>query len=86
MRFQIGVKGAEAIADCLLYNSTISTLDLRANSLGDDVCIWIKYYMISGICEVIVSEEWAFMCVVGFVINVLNSESVPIFSRPISGS
>lgn len=39
MRLQIGVKGAEAIADCLLYNSTIATLDLRANSLGDDVCI-----------------------------------------------
>lgn len=37
MRLQIGVKGAEAIADCLLYNATISTLDLRANSLGDDV-------------------------------------------------
>lgn len=37
--FQIGVKGAEAIADCLQYNATISTLDLRANSLGDDVCI-----------------------------------------------
>lgn len=34
---QIGVKGAEAIADCLQYNATISTLDLRANSLGDDV-------------------------------------------------
>lgn len=31
--------GAEFIADCLKYNTTLSTLDLRANGLGDDVCI-----------------------------------------------
>ena len=35
---QIGVQGAEFIADCLKYNTTLSTLDLRANGLGDDVC------------------------------------------------
>lgn len=34
---QIGVEGAEYIADCLKYNTTLSTLDLRANGLGDDV-------------------------------------------------
>lgn len=44
MHLQIGVKGAEAIADCLLYNATISTLDLRANSLGDDV--WFGHQQI----------------------------------------
>jgi hypothetical protein len=31
------VKGAQHLAEALQYNSTISTLDLRANSLGDDV-------------------------------------------------
>jgi len=35
---QIGPKGAEYIADALKYNTTLSTLDLRANGLGDDVC------------------------------------------------
>lgn len=35
---QLGVSGAEFIADCLKYNTTLSTLDLRANGLGDDVC------------------------------------------------
>lgn len=34
---QIGAKGAEYIADCLKYNTTLQTLDLRANGLGDDV-------------------------------------------------
>ncbi len=38
MLLQIGVKGAEIFAECLQYNATITTLDLRANSLGDDVC------------------------------------------------
>ncbi|CAI5947822.1 unnamed protein product [Closterium sp. NIES-65] len=33
---QIGVKGAEYMADALKYNSTINTLDLRANALGDE--------------------------------------------------
>lgn len=34
---QIRPKGAEYVADALKYNTTISTLDLRANGLGDDV-------------------------------------------------
>ena len=34
---QLGAKGAEYIADLLKYNTTISTLDLRANGLGDNV-------------------------------------------------
>lgn len=34
---QIGATGAEYIADMLKYNSTISTLDLRANGLRDEV-------------------------------------------------
>ena len=37
VNWQIGVKGAQYLAEALQYNSTISTLDLRANSLGDDV-------------------------------------------------
>lgn len=36
---QIGPKGAEYIADALKYNTTLSTLDLRANGLGDDVFV-----------------------------------------------
>lgn len=35
---QIGPKGAEYVADMLKYNTTIATLDLRANGLKDDVC------------------------------------------------
>lgn len=35
---QIGAKGAEYIADMLKYNGTISSLDLRANGLRDEVC------------------------------------------------
>ena len=34
---QIGIKGGEYFADALKYNNTISTLDLRANALGDEV-------------------------------------------------
>ena len=34
---QIGVEGAEHMAEALKYNSTVSTLDLRANKLGDKV-------------------------------------------------
>jgi len=34
---QIGVEGAKFMADALRYNSTLSTLDLRANALGDEV-------------------------------------------------
>lgn len=34
---QIGALGAQYVADCLKYNMTISTLDLRANGLGDEV-------------------------------------------------
>lgn len=41
---QIGPKGAEYIADALKYNTTLSTLDLRANGLGDDV--WVFCLMI----------------------------------------
>lgn len=37
MTLQIGPKGAEYVADALKYNTTLSTLDLRANGLGDDV-------------------------------------------------
>lgn len=36
---QIGPSGAEYIADMLKYNSTISSLDLRANGLRDEVCL-----------------------------------------------
>jgi hypothetical protein len=43
---QIGVSGAEFVADCLKYNTTLSTLDLRANGLGDDVCtIFVEFYL-----------------------------------------
>lgn len=38
---QIGATGAEYIADMLRYNSTISSLDLRANGLRDEVCLII---------------------------------------------
>ncbi|RWW39605.1 hypothetical protein BHE74_00055053, partial [Ensete ventricosum] len=34
---EMGPKGAEHVADCLKYNTTLTTLDLRANGLGDDV-------------------------------------------------
>jgi NLR family CARD domain-containing protein 3 len=34
---QIGANGAQYIADCLKYNTTMSTLDLRANGFGDEV-------------------------------------------------
>jgi hypothetical protein len=34
---QLGVKGAEAVADMLRYNTTISILDLRANGLKNEV-------------------------------------------------
>lgn len=49
---QIGVKGAEYLSEALQYNSTISTLDLRANSLGDDVssnsvCPYVYQYFVS---------------------------------------
>ncbi|KAL0282106.1 UNVERIFIED_CONTAM: hypothetical protein Sangu_2970200, partial [Sesamum angustifolium] len=36
----IGATGAEYIADMLKYNSTISSLDLRANGLRDEVCLF----------------------------------------------
>lgn len=35
--WQIGAKGAEFMSDMLRYNTTISTLDLRANGLRDEV-------------------------------------------------
>lgn len=63
---QIGVKGAEAIADCLLYNATISTLDLRANSLGDDVCIFKKAYSYWNLFRI--SEEMSIQ-IVGYITN-----------------
>lgn len=40
---QIGIKGAEYIADILNYNSTISNLDLQANGLRCEVCFLIQY-------------------------------------------
>lgn len=46
---QIGAMGVEFIADALKYNSTISTLDLRANGLGDEVYFcW----------ELVISHGW----------------------------
>jgi hypothetical protein len=45
---QIGVEGAECIADCLKYNTTLSTLDLRANGLGDDVwAIFVSCFLMT---------------------------------------
>lgn len=42
---QIGRKGAEFIGDMIKYNTTISTLDLRANGLMDEVSFFIDYVL-----------------------------------------